>query len=192
MTRLEMAQQIVDWEARRDAQGKLRVYKLPSNDGGGSYEVAGINERYDPTVAATLKCMVEGDKQEAAEKLAVTYIANQTEPVKTWSNDPAIEFFLRDCCFNRGLKGAGKILQIAVHAEPIDGAIGPVTKAAIKKFDGRTVLLLARLRAARELYEEKVAPNRPNLRAGLENRWDNALDVALNVELTTGGGEIAA
>ncbi|HMJ06887.1 MAG TPA: hypothetical protein VK474_11575, partial [Chthoniobacterales bacterium] len=57
------------------------------------------------------------------------------------------------------------------------------TKTALRAFAGRTVLLLARLRMARERYEDMVAPGRANLRAGLENRWDNAFDASLALEL---------
>ncbi len=187
-----MAAQIVDWEARRDAHGKLRVYKLPGNDGGGSFEVAGINDRYHPSTAERLARLINAGQEEAAERAAVLYIADYTETVKSWVNNPAIEFFLRDCCFNRGPAGAAKILQIALGGGlKLDGAVGPITRAAIAKFHERSVLLLARLRAARERYEEIVAPNRPNLRAGLENRWDKVLDRALDVELTTGAGAMA-
>jgi len=43
-----MAADIINFEARRDKRnGHLVVYNLPKNDGGGRYEVAGINERYD-------------------------------------------------------------------------------------------------------------------------------------------------
>ena len=52
--RRAMAKAIVDFEARRDARGRLAVYRLPAGDGGGSYEVAGINDRYHPTEAAHL------------------------------------------------------------------------------------------------------------------------------------------
>ena len=38
----------VDWEARRDRRGNLSIYALPSGDLGGSYEIAGINDRYHP------------------------------------------------------------------------------------------------------------------------------------------------
>jgi hypothetical protein len=42
---MRMAKQIVDFEARRGKRGHLQVYKLPAWDGGGRYEVAGINEK---------------------------------------------------------------------------------------------------------------------------------------------------
>ena len=48
MSSHEQARRIVDYEARRDAEGHLKVYHLPSGDGGGEREVAGINDRYHP------------------------------------------------------------------------------------------------------------------------------------------------
>lgn len=178
-----MAQQIVDWEARRDESGNLKVYPPPRNDGGGSYEIAGINERYHPTMAARLKILLEAKRYAQAEKRAVEYIADYTEHVKDWQNDPGIELFLRDCCFNRGPAGAAKILQLAVSVSP-DGKVGPITRAAVQYYKFRTTLLLCRLRGARERYEEIAAPNRPNLRAGLEDRWDKAFDAAYDLENT--------
>ena len=57
--RLRMAKSIIDFEARRDAKGRLQVYKLPAGDGGGTYEVAGINDRYHPVEAAHLAQLVK-------------------------------------------------------------------------------------------------------------------------------------
>lgn len=182
MTRLEMAQWIVDQEARRDSKGRLRVYHLPRNDGGGTYEIAGINERYHPSTAEKLKRMIEHGEHKAAEEVAVAYIATYTEQVHEWVNDEAVELFLRDCCFNRGPGGAAKILQLAVNVNP-DGKVGPVTRAAARALQLRSpVLLLARLRMARERYEEKFVGIRENFAAGLENRWDKAFDMALAIE----------
>lgn len=181
MTRKEMAKTILDFEARRDAQGHLKVYHLPANDGGGSYEVAGINERYHPAVAEKLMRLIEKGQFTEAEELAVEHIADYTDTVKDWQSDPAIELFLRDSCFNRGPAGAAKILQLAVGVKA-DGKVGPITRGAVAPYTGHTILFLARLRAARERYEDIVAPNRPNLRLGLENRWDNVFEVALGVE----------
>ncbi len=52
--RLEIAQQIVDWEARRNRNGDLIAYILPANDGGGSFEIAGLNDRYHEPIARNL------------------------------------------------------------------------------------------------------------------------------------------
>ena len=46
--RLQIAASILEFEARRDKQGRLKVYRLPAGDGGGTFEVAGINDRSTP------------------------------------------------------------------------------------------------------------------------------------------------
>lgn len=40
---LRIGQWIVNAEARRDSKGRLAIYKLPKADGGGTYEIAGID-----------------------------------------------------------------------------------------------------------------------------------------------------
>ncbi len=182
-TREEMAKRILAFEARRDAQGHIKLYNLPSNDGGGTAtenrEYAGLNDRYDPKTLSQIIPLVESGEHAKAEAIAMEAIAQYTDVVSGWSSIPAIEFFLRDCCFNRGAGGAAKIVQMAAKASPVDGKVGPVTRAAIKAAEAHPVLLLARLRAARERYEDIVAPGRANLRAGLENRWDNSFVAAV-------------
>jgi hypothetical protein len=54
-----MATAIVDFEARRDRNGHLKVYKLPAGDGGGTYEVAGINECYNKNTADVLVSLIK-------------------------------------------------------------------------------------------------------------------------------------
>ncbi len=180
MTRLEMAERIFKWEARYDSSGNLKVYTLPSNDGGGTFEVAGINDRYHPEVATRLRSLIGRGYSEQAEAEGIAHIAQYTDIVSGWSSIPAIEFFLRDSCFNRGAGGAARIAQMAVRVD-VDGVVGPITRAAIKAAEVNPVLLLVRLRLARERYENKVAPGRVNFRAGLENRWDNALEASTEV-----------
>jgi len=172
--REKMAEKIVDFEARRDKNGNIQVYKLPANDGGGSYEVAGINDKYHPDIAAKLKMLIECGKYQEAEKQAALYIAQYTDAAAKWTAISAVEFYLRDSIFNRGQGGAAKIVQIAVEVK-VDGGVGPVTLQAIAQAEKNAPQFLKNLRAAREKYEDMVAPNRPNLRAGLVNRWNNAL-----------------
>jgi hypothetical protein len=57
--RMRMAKKVVDFGASRDKKGHLRVYKLPPRDGGGRYEVAGINERFNKAVADRLVDLIE-------------------------------------------------------------------------------------------------------------------------------------
>ena len=55
-----------EFEGRYSA-GKLQVYKLPPGDGGGAYEIAGINDRYHPSKAGQLKSFIELGMHEKAE-----------------------------------------------------------------------------------------------------------------------------
>ena len=41
------------------------------------------------------------------------FIAKYTDVVTGWSTMLGVEFYLRDCAFNRGPKGAARILQRA-------------------------------------------------------------------------------
>src|SRR5260370_1887256 len=116
--RQEMGMAIVELEGRY-RNGKLQVYTLPVGDGGGAYEVAGINDRYHPVMAPKLKKLIESDAHAQAEKEAASYIEEYTRPVlkffpdaATAEDNPAIEFVLRDTAFNRGAKGAATVLQI--------------------------------------------------------------------------------
>jgi hypothetical protein len=86
--RMRMAKQIVDFEARRDKKGHLQVYKLPAWDGGGRYEVAGINEKYNKEVCDHLVELIEGGEYDKAEELATEFIASDTDVVVSGQNFP--------------------------------------------------------------------------------------------------------
>lgn len=179
--RERMGQLILDFEARRDNKGHLAIYPLPRNDGGGLYEVAGINDRYHPEEAAELAKLIHAGRYNDAEKRAREIIIEYTNPVAGWYQDPAVELFLRDTAFNRGpgaprtlkrsARGASAIFQHAVGVD-VDGVVGPETLAAAKKLAPKD--LLAKLRESREWYERDVVGYRANLWRGLVNRWDNA------------------
>jgi hypothetical protein len=171
---------IVASEARRDKLGRLRVYRLPAADGGGTYEVAGINDRYHPQAAAKLRDLLAANRQAHAEAYIRTYLLDYTSIVTKWTDHPAIESFLRDSAFNRGPKGALRILQIALKVAD-DGKWGPKTKAALTAALKQPGALLQQLRTARESYEIRVAPPvgaRAKFWQGLVNRWDKALSFA--------------
>jgi peptidoglycan hydrolase-like protein with peptidoglycan-binding domain len=177
--RHQMAEAIFNFEARRDKQGHLAVYFLPPGDGGGRYEVAGINERYNRDTADLLVNLIKQERYQEAEKIAIDFIAQDTDRVKSWTVVPAIEFYLRDCAFNRGLSGAARIVQRALNVKE-DGVVGPQTRAAIASSEGDSVRMLSKLRAAREQYERDVAHRDESSQfwKGLVNRWDKALQIA--------------
>ncbi|BCX47476.1 hypothetical protein HAHE_13840 [Haloferula helveola] len=178
--RLGICKKIVDFEARRNNKGKIIVYKLPSGDGGGTYEIAGINEKYHPEMAAKLKRMIETQKNpDRAEALAVIYIATYTDAAARWSVNYGVESYLRDSMWNRGPGGAAKILQLALgfKKSDVDGLVGPQTLGALATAEAKPVAFLAELRAARERYEREYVKRDETSKfwKGLVNRWDKAL-----------------
>jgi len=175
--RLSFARDIINFEARRDKSGHLSVYHLPPNDGGGRYEVAGINERYDGPAVLKLVQLLNEAKYEEAEHFAEEYVAENTDPAELLTHVPRLESYLRDIVFNRGQKGAVKTLQIALGVG-VDGRWGPISKAAMAKAERNPDALLLKLRDARETYERKYVGYRANFWRGLVNRWNGALRVA--------------
>ena len=178
--RRRMMDFVVGAEARRDKMGRLRVYKLPAADGGGTYEVAGINDRFHPQAAAKLRDLLAANRQAHAENFIRDYLEDYTAVVTKWATHPAIEAFLRDTAFNRGPKGALRILQLALKVAD-DGKWGPTTKAALAAALKHPGTLLQNLRTARESYEIRIAPPvgaRAKFWQGLVNRWDKALSFA--------------
>jgi peptidoglycan hydrolase-like protein with peptidoglycan-binding domain len=177
--RRKMAQAIINFEARRDSDGNLAVYKLPPGDGGGTYEVAGINDRYNKDTVDALVALIKKKKFEAAEILATEFIADDTERAASWTRIPALEFYLRDCVFNRGGGGAARILQAALTVK-VDGAVGKETRDAMVLAEAKPGDLLAKLRKTREKYERDVAHRDESspFWKGLVNRWNNALATA--------------
>lgn len=172
--KIKIASYIVSWEARRDNQGRLKVYQLPSGDRGGSYEVAGINNRYHPAEAKKLKRLIYQGKYTEAEEEICRYIAGYTDRVDEWIDNVALQCYLRDSSFNRGPTGAAKILQLALDVD-VDGIIGPATQQAIAQCSPEQ--LLVDLREARELYEMRYMKRDKSSKfwVGLTNRWNKAL-----------------
>lgn len=176
--RLKIGSFIVACEARVDANGNLRIYNLPKGDGGGRYEIAGINDKYHPQAALALATLIRQGKHDDARDLAVRYILEYTDVVIGWHPSIAVEAYLRDSAFNRGPGGAARILQRALGVM-IDGDAGPITKAAAAKVPAAKMLL--DLRKARESYELAIAPPvgaRQKFWKGLQARWDKALKFA--------------
>ncbi len=170
-----MGKAILDFEARRDARGHLAVYDLPSGDGGGRYEVAGINERYNPDELGVLVRLLKAHKWDMSEAYAINFYIKDTDVVATWGDlDSGVEFYLRDSVFNRGAKGAARILQRALGIDT-DGQVGIITKNALAVADPKELLI--KLRTAREWYERMYAHRDEDSKfwKGLVNRWNNAL-----------------
>ena len=173
-----MAKSIIDFEARRDAKGHLQVYKLPKEDGGGTYEVAGINDRYHPHEAAHLAALVKAGRYDEAESEAQEIVATYTDFVQRWTEVAPVKSYLRDTGFNRGPRGAARILQRAIGVHD-SGTLSASDIATVAETEPAS--LLAALRQAREGYERDVAHRNPissKFWKGLVNRWNKALAFA--------------
>ncbi|NBW17070.1 MAG: hypothetical protein EBR82_54745 [Caulobacteraceae bacterium] len=164
----DAAKKTVDWEGRRDKNGYLDVYQLPSGDMGGSYEIAGINNKYHPEAAKALKEMNPKDRDEYAAK----YIMNYTSPVTSKLPEEYGPFF-QDLAFNRGLSGSVKLLQRAIGLND-DGVIGQKTLDRLSQEN--PVDVMKRVSAEQLRYEKRLIENNPErgkFLPGLENRIKN-------------------
>ena len=165
---LAFAEWTLNMESRRDKNGNLKVYPLPDGDGGGTFEVAGINDRYHPKMARRLRSLIESGEHEQAEKEAKEYLDNYTNAVDEWHPDERVEGYLRCCAFNRGEKGAAWILQYALKfgftpslyangrrgLGGLDGDYGTNTKKAAYSPEAQDVeLMITLLAMARTVYE---------------------------------------
>jgi hypothetical protein len=180
--RRRMAAAIIDNEARRDSAGRLQVYRLPAGDQGGTYEVAGFNDRYHPAEAAELRALIEAGRAAEAEDKVAEYILRDTAAAAAWTSDPGVEFMLRDTIHHRGKAGAAKVLQRAAGVKD-DGDVGADTMAAVARIERDD--LLVRLRAARESYEVATYGKREQFWRGFVNRWNKALETARSFPAVT-------
>lgn len=170
---------IVNLEARRDQNGFPILYELPANDGGGRFEIAGINERYHPEALERIKAAPPKER----EALCAEYIEEWSLRMTGLDRidlSPGVRFYVLDTTFNRGPGGSAWIVQqalrrLAIHVL-IDSQWGPRTRAALEAADGKGPnRLLTTLRQMRELYEREKVGVRTNLWKGLVNRWDRAM-----------------
>lgn len=177
--RADMVQRIVNSEARRNAKGHIVVYNLKADDGGGTWEVAGINTRYHLVKAKELRIMVERGEHVAAERLAHEYIAEYTDGSALISRNSGLSYSIRDCAWNRGPSGAVQILQLALEVEA-DGLFGPLSNAALVEAERDVVELLNNCRLSREHYERLKGRNETSdYWEGLTARWDRVLREAI-------------
>lgn len=175
--------QIVEFEAskddpsRRTKEGYLDIVGLPANDGGGSWEIAGVNA-YHPEMRAVLRAMKPSEREKAAAHYIEDYARKHTGLHNPTGLRSGTEFFVLDSAFNRGGGGAAWIVQSACRSLgftlALDMDFGPKTRAALLVADKRhSTKIIARLRDARERYERHKG-YRANLWGSLVNRWNKA------------------
>jgi len=181
------SQLIVNSEARRDSKGRLQVYQIPAGDGGGRYEVAGINERYHPEAARELKAMVESGQSAKAEAYARRYIKQYTQGSADLVKGEAAQYVVRDMAFNRGPGGANAALRMAIGIVPGSKAAAhrPLTAAEREKVEALASSdpagFVRSFSTARAGYEYRFVGVRPQFDKGLQNRWSQSRDNALKM-----------
>lgn len=166
--RRSMAKKIIGYEAKRDLNGNLDVH----SPGDGSHEIAGISSTSNLSTYQNLLALLRSGKYTEAEREAEKFVIEYTRAGAEWATDAGVEFYLRDCIFNRGPKAGAIILQKALGVIE-DGEVGPTTRAARDQV--APDVLLTRLRTAREQYEIDKYGRRERYWVGLVRRWDRAL-----------------
>lgn len=182
--RLKAGKLILDMEARRDRKGNLAVYRLPKNDGGGSYEVAGINEKYHPAMAKKLADLINAKQFAEAEAEAIEFICKYTDATGNQFRDPGVSYLMRDIAFNRGPGGANCIVRMALGVPFQKSRLRALWSPLSQAFRDEMNALppneaIEKITQARQDYEYAYAGLRPNLDRGLRNRWANARKAAL-------------
>lgn len=172
---LPLPLQTVEWEGRKDKQGNLAVYKLPSGDMGGNYEVAGINDRYHPEAFKAISSLPPQERAKAAAEYIQGYTAPLVEKLPQ-----ALQPFTQDLAFNRGLGGATKYIQQGLNAlgqkVAVDGGFGPKTLAAINQVEPRALMRAASDAQLQDEYNmAERNPARKKFIPGLEARIRNRL-----------------
>ena len=172
---LPLPLQTVEWEGRKDKQGNLAVYKLPSGDMCGNFEVAGINDRYHPEAFKAISSLPAQERAKAAAEYIQGYTAPLVEKLPQ-----AIQPFTQDLAFNRGLGGATKYIQQGLNAlgqkVAVDGGFGPKTLAAINQVEPRALMRAASQAQLEDEYRmAERNPARKKFIQGLESRIRNRL-----------------
>ena len=172
---LPLPLQTVEWEGRKDKQGNLSVYKLPTGDMGGNFEVAGINDRYHPEAFKAISSLPAQERAKAAAEYIQGYTAPLVEKLPQ-----ALQPFTQDLAFNRGLGGATKYIQQGLNTlgqkVAVDGGFGPKTLAAINQVEPRALMRAASDAQLQDEYNmAERNPARRKFIPGLEARIRNRL-----------------
>lgn len=179
LIRKDMAKKILNMEDYKiTGPDSLRVTRLPSGDGGGKWEIAGICDGIEPKEFNLIKSMLDRGDRDAAWEECLRYVLANTEPLvsKGVAGCYAIEFMLRDMTFNMGVAGTTKVVQRMLDIG-IDGKWGKNTQAewtdVILSREEMAVLdLLDRACRARYRSIVKANPVKEKFLTGWMNRCD--------------------
>jgi hypothetical protein len=165
-----VANNTINWEARRDRQGNLAVYDIPSGDYGGTREVAGITDKYHPEAFKRISALPPAQR----EKASADYVLEYTAPIANLVPEP-LKAQAVDLGFNRGPSGYTTLVQQGLNAlgvpVKVDGAFGKKTLEAMNQVDPEQLINAtedAYLRKERTMAE--ADPNRAKLYQGIVNR----------------------
>ena len=165
----------IDFEARKDKQGNVQVYKLPAGDMGGNFEVAGINDKYHPDAFKRISSLPAQERAQAAAQ----YVKEYTSPFVS-KLPQAVQPFAQDLAFNRGMGGATKYIQQGLNTlgqkVAVDGGLGPKTLQAINQVDPKALMRAASQAQLEDEYRmAQRNPARKKFIGGLESRIRNRL-----------------
>ena len=168
-----VANNTINWEARRDKQGNLAVYDIPSGDYGGTREVAGITDKYHPEAFKRIAALPPGQREQAS----TDYVLEYTAPIANLVPEP-LKAQAVDLGFNRGPGGYTTLVQQGLNSlgvpVKVDGAFGRKTLDAMNQVDPEQLINAtedAYLRKERTMAE--ADPNRAKLYQGIVNRSNN-------------------
>ena len=167
----------IDFEARKDKQGNVQVYKLPEGDMGGNFEVAGINDKYHPDAFKRISSLPAQERAQAAAQ----YVKEYTSPFVSKLPE-AVQPFAQDLAFNRGMGGATKYIQQGLNTlgqkVAVDGGLGPKTLQAINQVEPKALMRAASQAQLEDEYRiAQRNPARKKFIGGLESRIRNRLAI---------------
>lgn len=184
----DMMDIIMQQEVRRDKQGRIAVYYPPAGDGGGAFEVAGINVASHPQEAHKLKRLIEqGNYQEAEEEARRYYraytnhIAELLHTDEGRQYDRGVELMVRDIALNSGPNRARAILKRALSLS--DNASEDQVRARLNSYESSDDELKIALYRERDKFYNSLASKNPRKRQFL-NGWARRNREVLSYALT--------
>ena len=173
-------------EIRRDSSGRPIVYALPKEDGGGSFEVAGLNEKYNNQEARALRTMIQAGAPTATIENFIRSVYKQKTQYGADFLPPGhskgIELFVRDCALNHSPQGVRTILAAAVGTYQADPNLPAVISSYINRYG--EAALLRNLSGARASYYSDLIQkdsSKSIFRKGWFNRNTNITNAAYSL-----------
>lgn len=189
--RNRMAAKILNMEDYKiTGPASLRVTRLPSGDGGGTWEIAGICDGIEPEVFNRIKSLLDKGLREEAWEECLSYILENTATIASYLPNYGFgyEFMVRDLAFNMGNAGAIKVIQGMANREgtdeiAVDGKWGIKTQTALLGLTStlpEDYVVNALDKAARARYQSIVDANpvKEKFLKGWLNRCDDRLAFA--------------